>query len=119
MTVLSISTILGLVGDLKDNDSAQIRFREYLEKEVKDIGLLRDFINECLANTGDQYNFAFQDLIIYLGKFLGFEYDYGRYRGATDTPGQDGIWFTQDGFGVVVEVKKTEVYAIRMTCPHS
>ena len=113
MTVLSISTILGLVGDLKDNDPAQKRFRDYLEKEVVDVGLLRDFINESLANTGDQYNFAFQDLIVYLGKFLGFQYEYGRYRGATDVSGHDGIWFSHDEFSVVIEVKKTEAYAIK------
>jgi len=112
MTALSISTILGLVGDLKDNDPAQIRFRGYLEKEVNDVGLLRDFINECLANTGDQYNFAFQDLVVYLGKFLGFKCEYGRYRGTKDDPGHDGIWSTHDEFSVVVEVKKTEAYAI-------
>jgi hypothetical protein len=114
MKTLPISTILGLVGDLKDNDPAQIRFRDFLEKEIKDIGLLRDFINECLANTGDQYNFAFQDLIIFLGKFLGFGFEYGRYRGAIDTSGHDGIWFTEGGFHVVIEVKKTEAYAIKI-----
>jgi hypothetical protein len=114
MAILSISTILGLVGDLKDNDPVQKRFRDYLEKEVAEIGLLRDFINECLSKTGDQYNFAFQDLVVYLGKFLGFKYEYGRYRGTTDAPGHDGVWFARDGFGVVIEVKKTEVYAIRI-----
>lgn len=111
---LSISTILGLVGDLKDNDPAQIRFRNYLEEEVKDLGLVRDFINECLVNTGDQYNFAFQDLVIYLGKFLGFSCEYGRYRGTADTPVHDGVWVTRDGFYIVIEVKKTEVYAVRV-----
>ena len=114
MTALSISTILGLVGDLKDDDPAQTRFRDYLDKEVTDIGLLRDFINECLLKTGDQYNFAFQDLIVYLGKFLGFVCEYGRYRGTTDAPGHDGVWVTHDGFNVVIEVKKTEVYAVRI-----
>ena len=114
MTSLPISTILGLVGDLKDGDPAQKRFRDYLENDVNDVGLLRDFINECLAQKGDQYNFAFQDLVIYLGKFLGLKHEYGRYRGTTNVPGHDGAWFTHDGFCVVIEVKKTDVYAIKI-----
>jgi hypothetical protein len=113
MTGLTISTILALVGDLKDNEPAQKRFRDYLEKEVEEVGLLRDFINECLANTGEQYTFAFQDLVVYLGKFLGFKHEYGRYRGVKGALGHDGLWMKKNDLCIVIEVKKTEVYAIK------
>lgn len=43
--------------------------------------LLRDYVEECLRESGDQYNRALQDLANHLGRFLGFEVAFGRYHG--------------------------------------
>jgi hypothetical protein len=115
-STISLTQILGLVGKLGDeagDDTPRIRFRKYLESNVKEIGQIRDYIEECLRLKGQQYNYALQDLINHLGSFLGFEVHYGRYRGVVGEIGFDGHWISPTGFNIVIEVKTTETYAIK------
>ncbi len=116
MVELSLTEVLDLVGDLRDKDRSQEKFRKHLEAKVKELSILRDYAEECIRNTGTQYDFALQDLLVYLGRFLGFEIEYGRYRGTQTSIGFDGRWWTPDrNFHVVIEVKKTEAYNINTT----
>jgi hypothetical protein len=76
--------ILGLVGKLDDtpgDETSRERFRRFLEENISEVGQIRDYIKECLRNSGDKYNRALQDLVNYLGHFLGFEVIFGRYQG--------------------------------------
>jgi len=113
---MSISEILGLVGTLDDSpgdETARERFRRFLKNNLKDVGQVRDYVEECLRRSGDQFNRALQDLVNYIGQFLGFEVTFGRYRGVQGEIGFDGYWRSPSGFHVVTEVKTTEAYAIR------
>jgi hypothetical protein len=113
---ISLKQILFLVGKLTDEEgegSAQDRFRSYLVENVTEVGQVRDYIEECLRTAGDQYNRAFQDLINHLGDFLGFNVTFGRYRGVQGRIGYDGLWRSPSGYHVVIEVKTTDVYAIK------
>lgn len=113
---ISLSDILNLVGKLDDTpgeDTARERFRSYLAQNLRDSGQIRDYVEECLRNSGDQYNRALQDLINYVGHFLGFEVTFGRYRGVQGEVGFDGHWKSPTGFHIVVEVKTTEVYSVK------
>jgi hypothetical protein len=113
---ITLNQILSLVGKLDDTpvDSApRERFRRFLKENVKEIGQIRDYVDECLRNKGEQYNKALQDLVNYLGEFLGFEVVFGRYQGAPGKIGNDGLWKSPKGFYIVIEVKTTEVYAIK------
>jgi hypothetical protein len=49
----------------------------------------------------------------YLGHFLEFEVTFGRYHGVQGQIGFDGHWKSSTEFHIVVEVKTTEVYAIK------
>lgn len=104
---------MGKLDDASGNDNPRERFRLYLKKNVNEIGQIRDYVEESLRNPGNQYNRAFQDLINYLGHFLGFEVKFGRYQGIRGQIGFDGLWRSPSEFYVVVEVKTTEVYAIK------
>lgn len=113
---MSLSKILDLVGKLDDStgdDTPQKRFRRYLSENVTEVGQVRDYVEECLRTSGDQYNRALQDLINHVGHFLGFQVEYGRYRGVSGQVGFDGHWISSSGFHLVVEVKTTEAYAIK------
>ncbi|MGB5924997.1 MAG: EVE domain-containing protein [Dehalococcoidia bacterium] len=113
---VTLTQILKLVGKLDDTagpEAPRDRFRLFIEENVKEVGQIRDYIQECLANSGDQYNRALQDLVNHSGRFLGFEVKFGRYRGVRGEVGFDGHWKSPKGFHVVVEVKTTEAYAIR------
>ncbi len=111
-----LNQILTLVGKLDDSpgdDTPRGRLRCFLRGNVHEVGSVRDYVEECLRNSGDQYDRALQDLITYLGHFLGFEVTFGRYRGVQGQVGFDGYWKSPTDFHIVVEVKTTEVYAIK------
>ncbi len=113
---MTLKQILDLVGKLDDStaeNTARERFRRYLKEDVTEIGQIRDYIQECLTTKGDQYNCALQDLVNHLGSFLGFEVTFGRYRGVHGEIGFDGLWKSPRGLNIVVEVKTTDVYAIK------
>lgn len=113
---IALTQILTLVGQLDDapgEEAPRERFRTFLKENVKEVGQIRDYIQECLRNSGDQYNRALQDLVNYLGHFLGFEVTFGRYHGVRGEIGFDGLWQSPTGFFAVVEVKTTEAYAIK------
>jgi len=104
---------VGKLDDTVGDDNPRERFRLYLKENANEVGQIRDYIGESLRNTGSQYNRAFQDLINYLGHFLGFEVRFGRYQGVQGQIGFDGLWKSPSDFYIVVEVKTTEVYAIK------
>jgi hypothetical protein len=113
---ISLNQILDLVGKLDDSpgdETPRERFRQFLKKSVLEVGQIRDYVEECLRISGDQYNRALQDLINHLGYFLGFEVTFGRYQGVPGQIGFDGHWKSPTGFHIVVEVKTTEVYAVK------
>lgn len=115
-TVISLDDILDLVGRLDDSpgtDASRERFRQHLQKKIVEVGQLRDYIEACLRTSGEQYARALQDLVNHLGTFLGFSVTYGRYQGVQKQVGFDGLWKSSGSLRVVIEVKTTEVYAIK------
>jgi hypothetical protein len=113
---ISLQQILALVGNLDDapgEHTPRERFRQFLKQNATEVGQIRDYIEECLRTSGDQYSRALQDLINYLGHFLEFEIEYGRYQGVPGQIGFDGHWKSPSGYHFVVEVKTTEVYAVK------
>lgn len=116
MAVIDLNTLLELVGTLNDSSdtgSASERFRNYLQNNVIKWDKAREYIEEALKRSGDQYNKALQDLINHLGHLLGFEVTYGRYRGVKGQVGFDGFWRSPSGWSMVVETKTTDVYTVR------
>lgn len=113
---ITLNQILALVGKLDDSpgdETPRERFRRFLRENVIEVGQIRDYVEECLRKSGDQYNRALQDLVNHLGHFLGFEVTFGRYHGVQGQIGFDGHWKSPTGFHIVVEVKTTEVYAVK------
>jgi hypothetical protein len=113
---MNLDQVLSLVGRLDDTpgqDAARERFRKFLSDGVKEVGQVRDFVEQCLRSSGEQYSRALQDLVNHLGRFLGFEIEFGRYQGVSGQLGYDGLWKSPTGLRIVIEVKTTEIYAIR------
>jgi hypothetical protein len=116
MTNITLTQILDLVGKLDDTpgeETPRERFRKFLSENVKEVGHVHDYIAECLRSSGDQYSRALQDLVNYTGYFLGFEVTFGRYCGVRGEIGFDGHWVSPKGLHIVVEVKTTDVYAVK------
>lgn len=112
---VKLGQVLELVGPLDDapgDTAARVRFRQYLWDSVRTIGAVRDYVQECLQTSGPQYSRALQDLVNHTARLIGFEVEFGRYAGVQGEVGFDGIW-RSDELAVVVEVKTTDVYAIK------
>lgn len=112
VNLTDILDLVGILDDTPDDRAGRERFRAYMQRRVGEVGQLRDFLEECLRNTGDRYNRALQDLVNRLGQFLGFEVTYGRYAGVQGQLGFDGHWASRTGFHIVVEVKTSTAYTI-------
>jgi hypothetical protein len=116
MPPIELYTLLELVGTLDDSTdpgSASARFRKYLRENVQQVSDVRAYVNDALAQTGDQCNKALQDLINHVGQLLEFDVLYGRYRGVKGQIGFDGLWHSPAGWSLVVEAKTTDVYAVK------
>src|SRR3990170_7534933 len=96
-------------GKLRDGGDASSEFREFLS--LVPSTLLSRYVEECLTKFDDS-GLALQDVVNEIGRRLGFEVDSGVYRGSAGKTGFDGIWRTEDGKSIVVEVKTTDAYRI-------
>jgi len=107
--MIEIKDILNLLGgELKDDTEQAKRFREFIEQEKWTTEQIEKWLNECInerSGAHDPYNRAFQDLVVSLGKRLGFEIEYGRYVGRPGEDNYDGIWKRENGDTIVLEVK--------------
>jgi hypothetical protein len=82
----SLAEILELVGSLDDapgTDTARERFRAYLKTKIRSVSDLREYVEACFRESGDQYNRALQDLVNRLGELLGFEVDMADTEGCS------------------------------------
>ncbi len=113
---LTLNEMLDFVGKLDDtegNETPRERFRRFLQQKVCEVGQIQVYVEECLRNSGDQYNRALQDMVNHIGSILGFDVTFGRYQGIRGKIGFDGHWKSPAGFHIVIEVKTTDAYAIK------
>ena len=110
----TLSQILAFAGDgkLKDSNVTSIEFRELLDQVPS--GLLKQFADNCLTEKFDDGGFALQDVINQIGTRLGFAVENGLYRGKQNDIGFDGIWTSNEGHSIVLEVKTTDAYRINL-----
>jgi len=99
-------------GKLKDNSSTSFEFRKLLD--IIPSQLLTDYGKECLAISFQDSGFVLQDIVNQIGVRLGFEVENGFYRGKKNDIGYDGIWKSNSGYHIVVEVKTTDAYRINL-----
>ena len=120
---LKFRQIVSIAGDgeLGDNKKSSRQLRAFLG-EVP-LPYLRRYAEECLAEKDKKKfpckGFALQDVVNQVGRRLGFEVEDGRYKGVTNAnvTGHDGVWELPDGRVIVVEVKTTDVYRIKLDTP--
>lgn len=102
--MVEICDIINLIGNLKDGVEAK-KFREFIGQSKWSLEQIKSWLDECVEKGKDPYNKAFQDLVVSLGKRLGFKVEYGKYLGKAGERNYDGIWRSYDGKIIVLEVK--------------
>lgn len=109
-----VNQIIGFIGNGKLTDLSQTskEYRELLNVIPTD--LLLAWADECLEEKFNNSGFVLQDIINQIGIRLGFNVEYGVYRGSKNRIGYDGIWKSSEGFSIIVEVKTTDAYRINL-----
>jgi hypothetical protein len=106
MTV-TLNELLMLVGRLDDSagfDTPRERFRRFLVEHVTAAQTARTLIEQCQYAPGDQHHRALQDIVVALGRGLGFEPRFGNYQFGARPRKPDGHWHSRR-LDVVLEIR--------------
>jgi hypothetical protein len=102
VTLDQILMLTGRLDDASGFDSARERFRRFLLDHVREPGMARVLIDECRHAPGDTHRRALQDLVVLLGRFMGFHARFGSRLLAPSTGGC-GEW-QSPALHVIVDV---------------
>jgi hypothetical protein len=107
-----IQQVVAFAGDGKlcDFSEASSELREYFRSIASD--QIAMYADQCLRDSFTNSGFVLQDLVNEIGRRLDFSVTHGRYRGAKNQPGHDGIWADGSRHSIIVEVKTTDAYRI-------
>jgi hypothetical protein len=110
----AIRQIVAFAGDgrLRDQSECATELRAYLRETSSD--KLAEYAAECLQESFEDSGFALQDVINEIGRRLEFQVENGRYRGRSGEVGFDGIWRASADQAIIVEVKTTDAYNVRL-----
>ncbi|MCA1972372.1 MAG: hypothetical protein LDL44_06000 [Caenispirillum sp.] len=110
----TIDRIVANAGDgkLRHESACSMELRQYLAQMTAD--RLEQYARQCLAEPFAGNGFVLQDIVNELGRRLDYRVTNGRYRGAKNENGYDGLWQGGDGHELVVEVKTTDAYRISL-----
>jgi hypothetical protein len=104
VTLDQMLALAGRLDDSRDFDAPRERFRRFLREYVSDVGTARALIDEARYAPDDQHRRALQDLVVLVGRFLGFDVDLGAPAVAAGGPPHHGTWHSPGRLHVLVEV---------------
>jgi hypothetical protein len=112
---ITLAELLPLVGRLDDApgfDTPRERFRRFLLEHANDLQTIRALIEECQRSVGEQHHRVLQDLIVVVGRALGFATTFGSYeRASADAPRLDGRWRSAGRVDVVLQIETDHTVA--------
>ena len=112
--MIPLDAILMLVGRLDDEpgfEASRQRFRRFLHDHVTQVAALRHLIDGAQNVPGEQHQRALKDLIVTLGRFIGFEATYGVYQHAEGGLKDDGLWRSRSRLQVVLDIRSDQADA--------
>jgi hypothetical protein len=102
-----VLTLVGRLDDGPGSDTPRDRFRRFIDDRVLDVDAARELLRQCQEALGDQHARARQDLIIVLGRFLGFDAQYGTYD-PRQTPRISGQWRSRRRVRIVLDIRSEQ-----------
>ena len=110
----AIRQVVAIAGDgrLRDQSECADELRTYSSRN--NCGKLATYAAECLEGSFEDSGLVLQDVVNEIGRRLEFQVEHGRYRGKSGAIGFDGIWRTSADHAIIVEVKTTDVYNVRL-----
>jgi hypothetical protein len=104
---ITLDHLLGLVGRLDDGggfDSPRERFRRFLIEQETSGHIGRTLLDQCPPLIDEQHHRAVQDLVVLLGRSLGFDTTFGTYSPAGGL-NSEGYWRSRGRLDVVLELR--------------
>ena len=99
-------------GNLRDGSAASQEFREFLKLPPSEA--LFSYARQCLENPFPKSGCVLQDIVNEFGRRLDFDAEDGLYQGKRHTIGFDGIWRSRGEPEIIIEVKTTDAYTVRL-----
>jgi hypothetical protein len=111
---LSIEQVVSSAGDgvLRDQSECSSEFRQYLR--VAPVESLYEYARHCLESGFNRSGFILQDIVNEFGTRLAFQVENGIYQGTKNAVGFDGIWRADGEPDLVIEVKTTDAYTVKL-----
>lgn len=111
---LSIEQVVSNAGDgvLRDQSECSSEFRQYLR--VAPVESLYEYARHCLESGFNRSGFILQDIVNEFGTRLAFQVENGIYQGTKNAVGFDGIWRADGEPDLVIEVKTTDAYTVKL-----
>jgi hypothetical protein len=111
---LSIEQIVAAAGDgkLKDQSTCAAELRNYLSQVPSE--KLAAYVETCLSAGFTKSGLVLQDIVNELGRRLDYRVTNGRYQGSPSTIGHDGLWLSEEGHALVIEVKTTDGFRVSL-----
>ena len=110
-TLDHLLTLVGRLDDTPGFDAPRERFRRFLVDQVRTPADARALIDQCQHSPLEQHRRALQDLVVLLGRHLGFEVTFGTYLPVAGAVKLDGQWQSKGRLHVVVEVRSDSAVA--------
>ena len=111
----AIRQIVAIAGDgrLRDSSTCSGELRSYLREAPSE--KLAQYALECLEEAFEDSGLVLQDVVNEMGRRLEFEVEDGRYRsGGQSSIAFDGVWRVGSERAIIVEVKTTDQYNMRL-----
>lgn len=105
---LNLHELLALVGRLDDATGAETpreRFRRFLLERVACVTDVASMLEQSHERLGDQPARARQDLIVLLGRYLGFDITFGSYESSGGAVRVEGQWRSRRQARIAIEVR--------------
>jgi hypothetical protein len=108
LVLQEVLTLVGRLDDAPGLDTPRERFRRFIRERVTTVAIIRDLLEQTQASLGDQYTRARQDLILLLGRLLGFEIAFGNYEHHDGTVRLEGHWRSRRHARIAIEVRSEQ-----------
>ncbi len=110
----AVRQVVAIAGDgrLRDQSPCAEELRAYLRETTPE--KLAAYAAECLEEAFEDSGLVLQDVVNEIGRRLEFEVENGRYRGKVGDVGFDGIWRVGSNQEIIVEVKTTDSFNVRL-----
>lgn len=98
-------TLVGRLDDAAGSETPRERFRRFLLDRVSSVAEIAAMLEQSQERLGDQSARARQDLVVLLGRHLGFDVTFGSYESIPGAVRLEGHWRSRRQARIAIEVR--------------